>query len=49
MESGGVEGGIDAKACQTVITCNYRFRWIGGGGVERTIEEKASLVEENFN
>lgn len=48
MESGG-GGGMDAKTCQTVITCNYRFRWIGGGGVERTIEEKASLVEENFN
>lgn len=46
----GVEGGggMDAKACQTVITCNYRFRG-GQEGVERTIEEKASPVEENFN
>lgn len=28
---GGAEEAVDAKACQTVITCNYRFRWAGEG------------------
>lgn len=28
---GGAEEAVDAKACQTVITCNYRFRWAEEG------------------
>lgn len=37
--------GMDAKACQTVITCNYRFRWVGGGGAHNRRKGIASRRE----